>query len=183
MKTCFKCKKEKLVAEFNFNKAKGDGRNHICRQCINEFKASERVAKAETLSQYHKKWRKNNKELKKQRTRDWVKANPDKLLSSRLKYYYGITLEFYNELLAAQQNKCAVCDSQPTKKKRLCVDHCHKTGQVRGLLCDRCNRSIGLMKDDVTVLRKAVDYLCREGTSTSANTLCVRVDKGKTDTI
>ncbi|NDB61103.1 recombination endonuclease VII [bacterium] len=77
---------------------------------------------------------------------------------------YGLDLKDYQKLLEAQNHKCAICGSPPpnNRKTRLSIDHCHKTGKVRGLLCDRCNRSIGLLKDDVSILKKAIEYLNKE---------------------
>ena len=77
---------------------------------------------------------------------------------------YGITAEEYYDMLAAQDNKCAICESEEVNSSRvssgkLFIDHCHDTGKVRGLLCSKCNHSIGLLNDDVDLLRKAIDYL------------------------
>jgi translation initiation factor 2 beta subunit (eIF-2beta)/eIF-5 len=77
---------------------------------------------------------------------------------------YGITLEQYNELLEKQLHACAICkepESQISwgKTKRLAVDHCHKTGKVRGLLCQRCNTTLGRYEDDPYVWENFVVYL------------------------
>lgn len=77
---------------------------------------------------------------------------------------YGLDLKDYEKMLKAQNYKCAICGSPPpnNRKTRLAIDHCHTSGKVRGLLCDRCNRSIGLLKDDVSVLESAIKYLTKE---------------------
>lgn len=67
-------------------------------------------------------------------------------------------------MIALQGNKCAICGSEETDKRRgklraLAVDHDHETGKVRGLLCGACNKGIGLLKDDAEILRKAAAYL------------------------
>ena len=75
---------------------------------------------------------------------------------------YGIEYETYLGMVAKQDGKCAICGAEPPKnqhKKRLNIDHCHKTGTIRGLLCDCCNRAIGLMRDDTALLTKAIHYL------------------------
>jgi hypothetical protein len=66
-----------------------------------------------------------------------------------LKYNFGITLEQFNELFAAQNGKCAICQKEFGKeyKNRANVDHCHATGKVRGLLCFRCNTSVGVFEN------------------------------------
>ena len=73
-----------------------------------------------------------------------------------LKIRYGITEDNYKELLKKQVGKCAICDK---KEAILNIDHNHKTGRVRGLLCGSCNRALGLMKDNAEFLVKAIDYL------------------------
>ena len=78
---------------------------------------------------------------------------------------YGISLEQYKELYRLQNGECAIClkkhDGYDPKgnKRRLDVDHCHKTKRVRGLLCLKCNRSIGMMDDSPEILERAVRYL------------------------
>ena len=80
---------------------------------------------------------------------------------SQLKLSYGITIEEYDVMLAQQDYKCAICNTdKPTGKwKVFAVDHCHVTGEVRGLLCNECNRGMGLLRDNADLLRKAADYL------------------------
>jgi hypothetical protein len=79
-----------------------------------------------------------------------------------LKYKYGITENQYDEMLKIQENKCAICESTETKDKkvkRLVVDHCHKTGKIRGLLCSSCNKAIGLFEDSVFAMTNAIEYI------------------------
>lgn len=57
-------------------------------------------------------------------------------------------------------NKCNVCGGQePIKNRRLCIDHCHKSGRVRGILCSTCNRTLGLLKDNPKFLANLLNYL------------------------
>ena len=80
--------------------------------------------------------------------------------SRRLKSLYGITLEEYEELAAHQSWVCWICGKEETTKDGfLHVDHCHKTGKIRGLLCGLCNRGIGSLGDSLELLEKAVEYL------------------------
>ncbi len=74
---------------------------------------------------------------------------------------FGLTDLDYNKLLAAQNGLCAICHKRPGKK-RLAVDHCHKTGRVRGLLCTRCNIAIGCLMDSPDLARAAAEYLERD---------------------
>ena len=74
-------------------------------------------------------------------------------------YLYGVTKQFLLELYEKQDGKCAICGNVSTTERGLHVDHCHKTGVVRGLLCHGCNVTLGNMKDDPEILLKAVEYL------------------------
>lgn len=80
---------------------------------------------------------------------------------SRLKLEYGITLEDRDKMIAAQGNKCAVCETSFTKTP--CIDHDHTTGAIRGLLCRHCNLMLGYAKDNPGTLRKAIAYLATGG--------------------
>ena len=73
---------------------------------------------------------------------------------------YGITGEEYWRIYRYQLSTCAICQRANGSRKRLSVDHCHKTGIVRGLLCSTCNsRVLGHLRDDVEALERAIDYL------------------------
>ena len=93
--------------------------------------------------------------------------DPVKNRDYNLQYRYGITLEEYNTILEEQNGECAVCGTDDPKGRQsgrgkvkgFYVDHNHETGEIRGLLCNNCNRSIGLFNDDPSILEKAVLYL------------------------
>ena len=76
-----------------------------------------------------------------------------------LKYNYGITLEIWEDMYAKQNGVCAICLKKCKTKKQLAVDHDHNTNKIRGLLCSKCNRGIGMFEDDVNLLNKAIIYL------------------------
>jgi len=80
---------------------------------------------------------------------------------------YGITQEDYDLMLDIQKECCAICgiEEQKTTKKRLFVDHDHKTGKVRGLLCQHCNFVLGQAKDSVEILENAITYLKQHDTA------------------
>lgn len=91
---------------------------------------------------------------------EWYRANKEKQRWYQVKLKYGLTKEEYDKLLEEQKNCCAICDRHVLEcSQPLYVDHCHDTGKIRGLLCAGCNGGIGLMNDDVEVVRKAVKYL------------------------
>lgn len=105
---------------------------------------------------YWRKWRQKN--LVRSRFLDSSKT---------LKHNYGITLDQYNILAELQNNKCKVCLKEETAKatgkdrkiKRLAVDHCHRTGKVRGLLCQKCNQALGLLHEDERTIKNLLEYL------------------------
>lgn len=76
---------------------------------------------------------------------------------------YSMRSADYELMLRDQNGGCAICGSKPPKGKRLDIDHDHDSGEVRGLLCGPCNRSLGLLKDDPSVIRRAADYVASGG--------------------
>jgi hypothetical protein len=91
----------------------------------------------------------------------WHSANPEKKRAYELKYKFGLSLTDYEALLQKQDGKCAGCLSVTPGPKRtvFCVDHCHNTGAVRGLLCVSCNLILGKAHDDVSTLERLIGLL------------------------
>ena len=83
---------------------------------------------------------------------------PDRKRASRLRRTFGITDLQYTEMLCKQKGRCAICNRLP-KHRRLAVDHDHKTGFVRGLLCAQCNQAIAKFRDATQLLFSAAEYL------------------------
>lgn len=86
------------------------------------------------------------------------------LTDAYLKRTYNITTEDYTEMLQKQKGLCKICGSSgfvmaKHHKMKLVVDHCHKSGNVRGLLCHNCNRALGLLQDSVSNLQASIVYL------------------------
>lgn len=150
MKQCIKCKQVKLLSDFWKDKRRSDGYRSDCRQCSD----------AAT-----KKWRANNREayLKQKRAH---RATLDKATLKKedkhysLKRKFGISLEDYNLMLTAQNGNCAICGKHHKEcSKALAVDHNHKTGKLRSLLCSSCNLMLGYAKDNPAILSKGALYL------------------------
>lgn len=138
----------------------------------NREKVIERVAKKykenpdisrERARKYYQENRTNPQflENKKRDMRRWIDRNPEKrriyTRNSKIRAY-GISPERYHEMLKEQGNCCAICE-QPSKRA-MSIDHDHKTGKVRGLLCDPCNLSLGHIEKD-GFLEKALKYIAR----------------------
>jgi Recombination endonuclease VII len=112
-------------------------------------------------SERSRSFREAHKEEINKRARDRYHAhkhdNASPVRTAQLKHLYGISPAEYDALLAKQGGTCAICRKRP--KGRLCVDHCHLTGTVRGLLCNGCNSALGWLKDDQASLVAALAYL------------------------
>lgn len=95
--------------------------------------------------------------------RTYYSKRKDIIKNSVLKKKFGITKNEYDLLLIKQKYRCAICGKlnkeASTNNKSLAVDHDHTTGQIRGLLCTRCNPGLGFFNDDTNLLRKAITYL------------------------
>jgi len=136
MLDCTKCKKKKDPLDFSPRKNRPRGYSSWCKKCQTSSK----------MAQYRS-------------------ANRDVIKDGKLRASFGITLVEYNALLLSQGNKCAICNkpevvlSKYGEVKALAVDHCHATGDVRGLLCQKCNQALGLFNDDIDTLISAINYL------------------------
>lgn len=103
------------------------------------------------------------RERKRAATKVQKKSNPERVKKtqreSKLRRLYGVEPNDYRRMLEEQGGTCAICHR--SSKSRLVVDHDHRSGQVRGLLCDSCNQGIGKLRDDVSILESAIEYLRR----------------------
>jgi hypothetical protein len=144
---CSKCKAVKPVAEFHrYNDptaAINGWRYHTrCKSCSN--------AAAQQYGQ-------DNRPRRNDRLKRWRKSNPDaaraKDQRARVRAY-GIEPADVERMTAEQDGKCALC----RRKKRLVIDHCHRTGRVRGLLCHQCNTGLGWIEGNPDVLARIAGY-------------------------
>lgn len=99
--------------------------------------------------------RSKNKEYYKRRYLE----SPDWQIRRKMKQCWGLTLEEYKELLNLQGNRCAICGTQDFGSRNAPIDHDHKTGKIRGILCQKCNRGLGLFLDNTEILKNAIRYL------------------------
>lgn len=156
-KKCSKCKKELPLSEFGKDRRTKSGWLGTCKKC-----------RAAVQRKYYQT--KNGKEhqRKYRRTRS---AKPNYAAGQRKRHVeklYGITVEDYDRMLEDQGGVCAICHKTETVRhnnggcvRRLAIDHCHETGEVRGLLCARCNSMLGQACNNVTTLLEAAIYLER----------------------
>jgi len=146
MKICSRCGLEKADTDFRTQKGRNLTRSN-CKACDTER---------------HKEWRSKNREHLRAYDRSRYRVNEDRW-EHHLRRKYDISSEEYIALLDGQGGGCAICEcsGSDNKNERLNVDHCHRSGNVRGLLCWNCNTALGKMNDDAKQLRAAADYLER----------------------
>lgn len=73
---------------------------------------------------------------------------------------YGITKDIFDKMLTEQNNKCSICELK-INENSCHIDHCHSTGEVRGLLCEKCNKGLGQFDDNINYLKNAINYLTK----------------------
>ena len=168
MKACTRCGDTKDTLAFNRNKSKSDGLSCWCRECSQKYRR-EYNRRPEIQERLKEKWRKHNKkrlqnpETKKKiyaqnkeyRNRPEIKIKRKYKLMDKL---YGEGAGFWYQVrMTIQNGKCAVCGEHFGDK--LVLDHDHKTGEWRGLLCNNCNTAIGLLHENPHKMMKAINYL------------------------
>jgi Recombination endonuclease VII len=185
-KQCSRCKDSKNRSEFSLAKRSKDGLQSWCKSCDAAYKTERGYTKR--LQELHKKEHddafyqlaysssrskrcpacqqtKSVREFHKNKSgSDGFAAycKPcfvEKSRPSVRKRRYGLALAEYDNLLLRQNGKCAICKRPPYTKKGLVVDHCHRTGAIRGILCSRCNSALGLLDDDPALVEQALAYL------------------------
>jgi len=177
-KTCVRCLKEKPIDEFYKRSTHKDGHMSWCKLCVSEhgkiyFQEHKEEARQrqklyhaknhDKLLKYSQEYRSTHKKEMASHSKKYKKNNPEYVKEYQLNALlnrYKITQEKYDSMYEEQNYCCAICGvNEKTLNKKLCVDHDHKSGKVRGLLCNNCNFAIGAMKDDPTILENAIAYL------------------------
>nr|DAF24803.1 MAG TPA: Recombination endonuclease VII [Crassvirales sp.] len=142
VKWCGRCQRWLSLTHFSANKVKWDGLQERCNEC-RKVHYSEVGKFTKTIPPL---------EVRRQRHRVQVIKS------------YGITEEEFNSMLERQGGKCAICGTTDWGRPSPSIDHDHKTGKVRALLCNRCNRVLGLAEDSPELLSKMFNYLKEHGT-------------------
>ncbi len=173
LKRCVSCGIEKSGDGFYRHAYKtrtgksGERYESSCKQCKQVKQDFRRLSNREAMRQKAQDYHQKTKAQKTTRFKDYYKENRAAILKKSRAYHladkYGITQEQYEQVLSAQENRCAICSiyAEDSRKGSLRVDHDHLTGKVRGLLCHNCNVACGLLRDDPEAARKLADYLCR----------------------
>ena len=163
MKRCIKC--GVLQPLDSFYKAKGtrDGLRGDCKNCFGARAKARYPLVREANIARARKWREENLE-RFQANQRRMRSTPEAKLRARaghLKRKFGMTVEQYDAMLAAQGGGCCICGRPPREDISLHIDHDHSTGIVRGILCFRCNNALADFQEDPALLLKAVGYVSR----------------------
>ena len=160
---CRKCELTKPIDEFS----KGDGGTlrKVCKDCKAEQHRQWRARNSEHVREWHRKYNETPERKKAHGDRERRRYHENEEVKTRyerrLLKTYNLTQAEYDAKLAEQNGVCAICGEQCKSGRTLAVDHCHVTGEVRGLLCANCNRAIGWLQDDQTLLRAALEYIVK----------------------
>ena len=160
MKRCIKCQEFKPLDQFYRMAGMRDGHRNDCKACNLAAKAARYRANPEPARERTRLWRLANPERYAE-TQARFRASDGKKISDRrshLKRKYGLSLDEYDAMLARQGGGCGICGREPSDRISLHVDHDHRTGRIRGLLCFVCNSSLGDL-DDPDLLRAALRYV------------------------
>ncbi len=170
-KTCRKCGETKPATEFGRDRRYPDGRLARCKACRSAARRVWHAARHGTLAIPEVKVCKKCSASKPARDFNKGVTNADGLTSwcktcrsaYALKRSYGMTLEFHQAEVDRRRGCCDICGTHVSRATHrtsvLAVDHCHATGVYRGMLCDTCNRGIGMFQDNPELLLKAYHYL------------------------
>lgn len=180
-RTCSCCRETKPASDFGVDKHKTSGYRSSCKLCAAEKAKTYRQINPHNNKTACRKWWDKNKDERNSRqsaSRDAIR--PKLREYAKRKYYenqeaskargrasyknnrplkYGISIEQYDAMFKQQGGVCALCGKQNSAGRSLAIDHCHKTGVVRGLLCGKCNVGLGVLGDCSDRLMDAVRYL------------------------
>ena len=133
MKKCTKCGIEKPLSEFQKRNDRPAGYHSNCKECKRKARIFWGLKNKKHLQEYNKK--------------------------SKLKIKWGLTPEQFLDMQIKQKNVCEICKNSFKNSKDTHIDHCHKTGNIRGILCAHCNHGLGKFKDSIDILKSALKYL------------------------
>lgn len=166
MKKCNTCDRELDESAFTKDVHAKDGLRSQCRDCTNAHKKKFREENIDYVREQKRKSYFKHRDSILERQRTSVSKKEKRRENSLL--MYGLTRDDYNNMRQQQGFRCLICNIHEEETKRgpskssetaLHVDHCHTTNKVRGLLCINCNTMLGKVKDNVGILKSAIEYL------------------------
>lgn len=170
----------KIHGELTVDKTRRDGYKFRCKQCRIASNKKSYYENQEKRIATSTKWKLENRERANAWERSDRSKNPEKYREREKKYKtrnwselsvneslrkLGLKNEDFIKLNQEHNGYCKICDQPETSKsrsgniRRLAIDHCHKSGKIRGLLCHECNTMLGKAKDNIDILKSAIQYL------------------------
>lgn len=179
IRLCPKCNIEKPTMEFLTRKNKYYGLCKTCRTEYNktrkEYRSKRYIENRGSILEKQKKYLSDNSEKRKTYVKKYHLENKDKIKEKSKEKWsnlsreqkreinckkMGISIFWWNETFKSQNYSCAICKSEvPKSKNDFCIDHCHSSGKIRGILCYKCNLAIGYFQDDTVIINNAIMYL------------------------
>lgn len=154
MKYCSGCDQNLEFSAFGKDKYRKDGLTTRCKKCRNKKNREYMKRNPEMRKKHNRQNRQKRKEFY---------SSPEGILSSRNSHLkkYGMSHDDYVIMLEKQNGVCCICKRHriASNKGHMVVDHCHETGKVRGILCNWCNRGLGLFEDNIDFFKNAIIYL------------------------
>lgn len=144
MKRCSECQKKKPASDFHKDRSRPDGLQSRCKPCNTIVSRRYRQQHADVINA--------------RRRQNYAEMSAEDKADAKRQTLYGLSRRKFDKLAVQQEHKCAIC----RKAGKLCVDHDHGSGAVRGLLCSRCNAGIGLLGDDAGRLLTAARYVASD---------------------
>lgn len=138
-KACSRCKRVLPASEFYPHRRMASGLQSHCRKCA-------------------RAWHHERPDYVRAKNASYKSANPTYGTDRQRIVKYGVSPGSFKEMVAAQGGKCCGCQ-RGLNSLKACVDHCHATNRVRGILCDDCNRTLGAVRDEPDTLRRLASYL------------------------
>ncbi len=161
-KICSKCHTPKPLDAFHKDSQRADGLYPQCKDCHNSANRNTRLKDPEAYRKYYRERQQRRRATPGGRERDnqyaknWHERQKAEGRDPNREKRFGLEAGQYATMVQEQDGKCKICKES---SQTLCVDHNHKTGVVRGLLCPSCNKGLGFFKDSVDLLNSAIAYL------------------------
>jgi len=156
-KQCKKCGAIKPLIDYYEARGTRDGHRGACKACESAARAEWYQRNREHVIEKVRSWQTDNRDRYLAWQREYKRGRPREEREGHLRRTFGLSLDDYDAILAAQGGGCAICGERPISGQSLHIDHLGDV--VRGILCVRCNNALGLLKEDPELIGVACDYV------------------------